>query len=96
MCSINFTYCLDHPNLENVKGEAKIMVTNADLEVPSALPNFTCSVNSTISLGCSPSFVICAGATAYVFNCDDDLVFDQVKNLFIKFSIFSFFLFVYC
>lgn len=76
-----------------MREEAKIAVVNADHEVSFTLPNFTCSINSTISLGCSPSFVICAGNTAYVFNCDGDLVFDQAKYLIIKFLLF---LFVYC
>ncbi|KAL3981484.1 Chitin binding Peritrophin-A domain family protein [Acanthocheilonema viteae] len=72
--------CNDHSNLENVIKEAKIAMPNADLEVFSTLPNFTCSINSTVSLGCSPSFVICAGGTAYVFICDGDLVFDQITS----------------
>ncbi|CAG9529938.1 unnamed protein product [Cercopithifilaria johnstoni] len=57
--------CDGHSNLENVIEGAKITVASANHEVLSTLPNFTCSINSTVSLGCSPSFVICAGGIAY-------------------------------
>lgn len=69
-------------------GVAKIAVANVAQKVSSTSPNFTCSVDNTVSLGCSPSFVICAGSIAYVFSCDNNLVFDQAKNFVIKFLIF--------
>ncbi|VDN04897.1 unnamed protein product [Thelazia callipaeda] len=57
--------------------QMRLTTEHAVYEVPSILPNFACSVNSTVSLGCSPTFIVCAGGTAYIFSCDDDLVFDQ-------------------
>uniref|UniRef100_A0A0R3RYE3 Chitin-binding type-2 domain-containing protein n=1 Tax=Elaeophora elaphi TaxID=1147741 RepID=A0A0R3RYE3_9BILA len=69
----------DHSNLENVKEETKIAVANH--EVLFALPNFTCSINSTISLGCSPSFVICAG---------DDLPHTLVNLTKVSYDVSSF------
>ncbi|VIO85929.1 Chitin binding Peritrophin-A domain containing protein [Brugia malayi] len=69
----------DYSSHENID-DIKIALANANHEVPSTLPNFTCSINSTISLVCSPSFVICAGGIAYIFNCDGGLVFDQITS----------------
>lgn len=86
MCSIG------HSNFENAIDPTKVIEAgNAEPEVQRILPNFTCSVNSTISLGCSPSFVICAGIIGYVFKCDDNLVFDQVSKLSINFPAFRMF-----
>ncbi|EFO24026.1 hypothetical protein LOAG_04466 [Loa loa] len=62
-------------------GEIKMEVANADHEVPSMLPNFTCSINSTISLGCSPTFVICSGGIVYIFNCGGGLTTSSCNRI---------------
>ncbi|KAM3727042.1 Chitin-binding domain protein [Dirofilaria immitis] len=69
-----------HPNSRKAVGEAKTVLGNVAHEVSSTSSNFTCSVDSTVSLECSPSFVICAEDIAYVFSCDDDLVFDEIAG----------------
>ncbi|VDO11754.1 unnamed protein product [Brugia timori] len=70
----------DYSSHENID-DIKIALANANHEVPSTLPNFTCSINSTISLVCSPSFVICAGGIAYIFNCDGGLITSSCSRI---------------
>ncbi|VDK72338.1 unnamed protein product, partial [Onchocerca ochengi] len=71
----------DHSNFENMVGVAKIAVANVAQKVSSTSPNFTCSVDNTVSLGCSPSFVICAGSIAYVFSCDNNLTTSSCNRI---------------
>lgn len=82
-----FTFCAFSgcaPMRETFAGEVKMAMSDTVHEVPSLLPNLACSVDGSVSLGCSPYFIMCAGGIAYMFHCDSGLVFDQVTFFLVE------------